>query len=111
MSGADSVLVKPISPDALLREVQHLLNQNPELDRPSVGTASRPRQAKARGTNAPTPAVAPPSLRCPECDRPLNYERNMGGVRNLAEQWDTFACVSCGLYEYRHRTRRLRKLA
>jgi CheY-like chemotaxis protein len=111
-SGADSVLVKPISPDALLREVQRLLNQNPELDRPSGDTASPRRQAKARRTNTLTTEAAPPVLMCPRCDRPLNYEHSdMGGVRNLAEQWDTFACPSCGLFEYRHRTRQLRKLA
>lgn len=80
--------MKPISPDALLREVQRLLNQHPELDRQSRDTASHRETSEGSGYEHATRAAAPPCLMCPGCDRPLNYEHsNIGGVRNLAEQW------------------------
>ena len=57
------------------------------------------------------PATPAPSLICPECDGALRYLRSyIGGVnpRN-AERWDYYAC-QCGEFQYRHRTRRIRKV-
>jgi len=60
-----------------------------------------------------TPPVAPPALVCPACDLPLQYARShIGGVseRHL-EQWDYYECAAgCGTFQYRERTRRLRKV-
>jgi len=57
------------------------------------------------------PPLAPPSLRCPSCDSFLVYDRShVGGVsaRNQ-EQWDYFVCATCGSFEFRQRTRKLRR--
>jgi CheY-like chemotaxis protein len=60
-----------------------------------------------------TPPTPPPSLVCPHCDRVLVYERShIGGVspRHL-EQWDYFQCIrGCGMFQYRVRTRKLRRV-
>jgi len=60
-----------------------------------------------------TPPLTPPSLVCPGCDQPLVYQRShVGGVsaRN-SEQWDYFECPhGCGAFQYRERTRKLRKV-
>ena len=57
------------------------------------------------------PPMAPPDVLCPSCDRPLRYEfSHIGGVTARdSEQWDSYACSgSCGRFEHRQRTRRLR---
>jgi CheY-like chemotaxis protein len=117
-AGADVVLLKPVTPEALLREIDRLLEQPAaprELpDRKSTRPASEPRARKkayARVTTT-TPPTEPPNLWCPSCDRPLQYQRSfVGGVsQRHPEQWDEYACASsCGLFEYRHRTRTLRR--
>ena len=51
-AGVDSVLVKPVTPEALLREVQRLLRHPPKPDEPRRDTASHRKQAKPqRATN------------------------------------------------------------
>jgi hypothetical protein len=75
------------------------------------GGSGRMALAKAHQRFATTsPPASPPSLMCPRCDRPLVYARShVGGVSaNHPEQWDDFDCPSCGAFEYRHRTRKLR---
>jgi len=60
------------------------------------------------------PSTPPPALVCPACDRTLVYQRShIGGVNErLIEQWDYFVCpAGCGTFEYRARTRRLRKVS
>jgi hypothetical protein len=60
-----------------------------------------------------SPAIAPPSLICPQCDQPLAYQRShVGGVSEKhPEQWDYFQCqAGCGTFQYRERTRKLRKV-
>jgi len=111
-AGADAVLIKPVSPEALLREVQRLLNQTPpEVDRPTRDTASHRRSAAAHAVATTTPPAVPPTLICPLCDRHLTYEFSyVGGVRNTPEQWDMLACATCGRFEFRHRTRHLRAI-
>lgn len=59
------------------------------------------------------PPIPPPSLICPQCDQALSYLRShVGGVSERhPEQWDYFECgAGCGTFQYRQRTRRLRKV-
>jgi hypothetical protein len=77
-----------------------------------VGRRTMLSKAHARHDTT-TPAVLPPALVCPACDVPLRYLRShIGGVnaRN-PEQWDYFECTrGCGTFQYRERTRKLRKM-
>jgi CheY-like chemotaxis protein len=60
-----------------------------------------------------TPPIPPPLLKCPECDQPLRYVRShIGGVTaQNSEQWDYFECRgTCGSFQYRERTRKLRRV-
>ena len=60
-----------------------------------------------------TPPSTPPALVCPSCDTPLTYQdSHIGGVSEQhREQWDYFECPAhCGRFQYRQRTRKLRKL-
>jgi CheY-like chemotaxis protein len=132
-SGASSVLVKPCLPETLIAEANKLLEHSREsrdrsagarhktsdrlahsgqpIEKPRVATRNMSRTHQ-RGKTVLPPA-APPNLRCPGCDRMLIYQSsNVGGVsaRN-AEQWDYFTCTnSCGTFQYRHRTRKLRRV-
>jgi hypothetical protein len=58
-----------------------------------------------------TPPLSPPPLLCPTCDGPLTYDRShIGGVSaRHTEQWDYYSCPSCGAFQYRHRTRKLKR--
>ena len=129
-SGASSVLVKPCLPETLIDEAGKLLDLSRELsERPAAGrrktadagAAEPPVQKPRAGSRRMSrthqrgktvlPPVPPPDLRCPACNRALRYQSsNVGGVsaRN-SEQWDYFTCIGgCGIYQYRHRTRKLR---
>jgi hypothetical protein len=71
-------------------------------------------KASLRRGDTTTPPVVPPTLVCPACDRPLTYQRShVGGVNErLKEQWDYFVCpAGCGAFQYRNRTRKLRKVS
>jgi CheY-like chemotaxis protein len=125
--GADAVLVKPVQPDQLLTEIARLI----EPHEPSDSAASRPAARREGGAALPSvtrspikarrreqfvtrqPASTPPELRCPSCDRLLQYDRShIGGVGTYtAEQWDYFVCAQCGTFQYRHRTRKLRRVS
>lgn len=117
-AGADVVLLKPVTPESLLREVDRLLEEpppateSPELKTKGLGSPRRSLKMAQRATTM-TPSMPPPDLWCPLCDRPLLYERSfVGGVsRRQPEQWDDYRCsAKCGLFEYRHRTRKLRSV-
>jgi predicted RNA-binding Zn-ribbon protein involved in translation (DUF1610 family) len=58
------------------------------------------------------PPLKPPALTCPSCDRHLTYEESyVGGVsQRHAEQWDYYDCPVCGRFQYRQRTRKLRRV-
>ena len=59
-----------------------------------------------------SPPIAPPLLNCPECHQPLRYmHSHIGGVTaQNSEQWDYFECsAACGTFQYRERTRKLRR--
>ena len=95
-AGADAVLVKPVSPDALLIEVQRLLTSSHDLHSKSATHRAHP------------------ELLCPSCAGWLIHERShLGGVNGRhPEQWDYYVCsASCGTFQYRQRTRKLRHVA
>lgn len=133
--GADVVLVKPCLPETLLAELRQVLAHPEELQRRAAGLREPSGQQIAQAEKAPewsraaarrlalsrahrrgdtsTPPASVPSLVCPECDKPLNYQRShVGGVSERhPEQWDYFECpAACGVFQYRHRTRKLRKV-
>jgi hypothetical protein len=61
-----------------------------------------------------SPAVPPPALLCPACDRPLTYQHsNVAGVsEGHRAQWDYFECpAGCGTFQVRQRTRSIRKVS
>jgi len=133
-AGADTVLVKPCLPEQLAAEVARVLQTARGLQ--ARGAAVYERAAaqisrartlvgQARETkrlvlsrahqrhDTTTPPVTPPILVCPQCDQPLTYKRShVGGVSaRHAEQWDYFECpTGCGSFQYRQRTRKLRKV-
>ena len=123
-AGADAVIVKPITPKALVEAAQRLLQQGGHLcgaptdDRDALegrapGPAPRTTLTRMHQRFAPTtPPHAPPALFCPTCDAPLRYEQSqVGGVSSRhPEQWDYYVCATCGMFQFRHRTRRLRRV-
>src|SRR5262245_10568053 len=134
-SGADRVVGTPYSPGMLLqavtlgrdrawagRDSAHTMPSgsaasNLEL----VGSGEPPAAPRCRFMvdahrrfETRTPPIVPPPLVCPTCDRPLQYVRShVGGVSaRLSEQWDYYRCHgACGTFQYRQRTRRLRRVA
>jgi CheY-like chemotaxis protein len=134
-AGADTVLVKPCLPEALLEEIQHLLQRSASLRERSGVVRDKTRDQLARSDRlieqsravvrrqmlssahlrqeTTTPAIIPPALVCPSCDQSLRYLRShVGGVSaRHPEQWDYFECVGgCGQFQYRERTRKLRRV-
>jgi CheY-like chemotaxis protein len=122
--GADAVLLKPAAPESIVAETRRLMAHASEgrgreipmertaVGRPALLLPQRVRLSKSLARVTTTmPPSAPPVLACPSCDGPLVYETSyVGGVseRHL-EQWDHYRCAaSCGAFEYRHRTRKLR---
>jgi len=64
------------------------------------------KNATARLTTYPnTPA---PQCFCPVCGRPLAYRQTVDNGVSPIERWDLYECRTCGPFEYRDRTRRLR---
>jgi hypothetical protein len=116
-SGADTVMTKPCLPDQLFEEIRRLARRGPTL--PALdGIPARMRKASLKDPglrrDTTAPPAAPPALFCPNCDRLLVYERShIGGVGGRAtEQWDYFNCPGgCGTFQYRSRTRKLRRIS
>jgi DNA-binding response OmpR family regulator len=132
--GVDAVLVKPFKPDALVERVTALVAAAPAHGgAPAPGSAAVPAAPSPLAPHAMSisdvvgkplkaqrreqfvtrqPALTPPPLRCPICDRVLQYDRShVGGVgTHTTEQWDYFLCPQCGTFQYRHRTRKLRRV-
>jgi CheY-like chemotaxis protein len=116
-AGDDLVLTKPVTTESLLREIDHLLEQppprrgSPEPSRPSSSRRTLLKNRFPR-VSTTTPPRQPPDLWYPTCHRPLHYQRSsVGGVsQQQSEQWDEYTCArSCGFFEYRHRTRKVRR--
>lgn len=135
-AGADVVLIKPCLPEHLATEMRRVLAQSHEVRerartlRAKAGEQLARAEAAVGQSQAITrkynlklthkrgdttdPPITPPTLRCPECDGLLAYQRShVGGVnaRNQ-EQWDYFDCTrGCGDFQYRVRTRKLRRVS
>ena len=131
---ADEVLIKPCLPEVLLAEITRLLAASASLrDRSErvrekageqIGRSARlieylsvtRRSTLARSHNrhqTAAPPLPPPQLVCPQCDASLTYDHsNIGGVSaRHSEQWDYYGCpAGCGTFQYRQRTRKLRKV-
>jgi CheY-like chemotaxis protein len=132
-AGADFVVAKPTTPDHILSLSRRLLAEVKDLRGHAAATeasAAAPSEisesalahvgehrrtvlvkAHSRFTTT-TPATLPASLICPLCDRPLAYDRShIGGVSDRhPEQWDYYSCPACGVFQYRQRTRKLRRV-
>jgi CheY-like chemotaxis protein len=131
-NGADSVLLQSATPDAIVTEALRLLaaprvphsassaiNAYLATPRRTPGDlAARPSRHRTQTRalerfSSSTPPAQPPELRCPSCDVELTYElSHVGGVNKLhREQWDYFLCsAGCGTFQYRQRTRRVRRV-
>jgi CheY-like chemotaxis protein len=132
-AGADIVVAKPTTPDDILSLSRRLLGEVEELrGREAATEASADAQCEIsehasahsgeRGRGmlvkahsrfaTTTPPTPPRSLICPSCDSPLTYNRShIGGVSyRQPEQWDYYTCVMCGAFQYRQRTRKLRRV-
>lgn len=132
-AGADVVLVKPCLPEALEGEIKRLVMQSADLRERSRAVRERMHEQIVKSDallersrtrrkmlnssldrrDTTSPPLQPPVLQCPDCDQPLRYVRShIGGVSVLnAEQWDYYECASgCGTFQYRERTRKLRRV-
>jgi CheY-like chemotaxis protein len=132
-AGADAVLVKPATADTILYETRWLLANSKDLRarsaRKTAGITTRVDEsadlvARSEGSRrtvlrksyerytTTTPPTSPLSLKCPSCDQPLTFARShIGGVSDRhPERWDYFRCMSCGTFQYRQRTRTLRRV-
>src|SRR5262245_19489014 len=125
-AGASAVLLKPFSIDpfiATIREVLEAQPPRPEGDVPAAPSKELLERAARVGSRMKarlhqryvtvTPPLTPPSVKCPTCDRPMSYVNSqIGGVNaSQREQWDRFDCVAgCGAFQFRHRTRQIRRL-
>jgi CheY-like chemotaxis protein len=119
-AGATEVLVKPCLPEQVATAIHRHLQRSgvthaaADLAR-SNGSIERPRllnrsYVRHDTTERPTPSLV---LFCPTCDRPLKYlKTHMGGVNaKRPERWDYFECESrCGMFQFRQRTRKLRRV-
>jgi len=133
LAGADTVLSKPCRPETLFAEIQRLVQLSAELRERSRTARERMQgqltrsgalidRSRTRRTmlssahtrhDTTTPPLAPPALLCPECHRSLRYVRShIGGVTALnSEQWDYYECgAGCGTFQYRERTRKVRRV-
>jgi len=134
-AGADVVLTKPCLPEQLLAEIRLCLDKSRALKKRAVAARRDADQQIARAAvqlerarrlrsvrpmsrafnrhSTATPGLPPPALLCPSCDRPLVYQdSHIGGVsEHHQEQWDYYECSgTCGRFQYRQRTRKLRRL-
>jgi CheY-like chemotaxis protein len=116
-AGADAVLIKPSTPDVVVSELRRLVERPPAADTVAPPLPSpagrRTILVKAHQRVATTTPPDPPAeLNCPICGHRLRYEQTyIGGVNSRhPERWDYFACVTCGQFQYRYRTRKLRQL-
>lgn len=127
--GASLVMAKPVDPDRLLESLRQLSEAAGEraslasttarcsdlhwADAPApIRQRMRSRTFERRMTT--TPPLAPPDTICPDCDSKLSYENShLGGVTDReSEQWDYYRCPRhCGSYQFRHRTRMLRRIS
>jgi CheY-like chemotaxis protein len=125
-AGADTVLIKPTTAEHVLSEARRLMADAKRIRASAAtvrataltqrDTAARQRTRLSKSCSrftTTTPPNTPPSLVCPSCDHPLTYEHSyVGGVSDHhPEQWDEYICpATCGRFQYRQRTRKLRRV-
>jgi two-component system chemotaxis response regulator CheY len=132
-AGTNMILAKPAPLAAILNDIQWLMTRSSGLRTKSskarVDSAAHFEKSAAflaHSQGYPSnsaksylrfdttaPPAEPPLLRCPSCDRPMQYDHShIGGVSaRHPEQWDYFICpTSCGTFQYRQRTRKLRRV-
>jgi CheY-like chemotaxis protein len=117
-AGADAAFTKPFPTELLITELTPLIRTGRVAELAAVagdgdGDAGQPvSDRRRRRVRSLQPFLTPPTLRCPMCDGRLQYERShAGGIgARGAEQWDYFSCARCGTFQYRHRTRKLRRV-
>ncbi|MCU1383044.1 MAG: two component transcriptional regulator, winged helix family [Acidobacteria bacterium] len=122
-AGADHVLDRPFTPEAVMTAARQLMDRawvghtQPEPSPRSLEETCgrRPNQRgfgvrSVRREQTTTPPRTPPPLMCPICQASLVYQHShTGGVNpRTPEQWDYYQCSTCGPYQYRHRTRKLK---
>jgi predicted RNA-binding Zn-ribbon protein involved in translation (DUF1610 family) len=56
------------------------------------------------------PHTPAPELLCPSCEEELRYHATVYGGVQPPERWDQYACPTCGQFEFRQRTRKLRSV-
>jgi DNA-binding response OmpR family regulator len=125
--GANDALLKPVHADLLVQRASQLMAQPGKAvvsdsdgrtpSRRGSGESfptmkRRTRVGTTRRELTTSPPLVAPTLSCPSCDRALTYVvSHTGGVNDRhPEQWDYFSCSACGAFQYRHRTRKLRRL-
>lgn len=132
----DAILIKPCLPETLASHMRRVLAQSRELRARGAMARQRARALVSLSTQirdrsvriqrrrltlsralerrfTTDPPVPPPTLVCPQCSQSLVYQRShIGGVSERhAEQWDYFECAAgCGTFQYRQRTRKLRRV-
>jgi CheY-like chemotaxis protein len=111
--GANAVLIKPSTPDAVLAAIDRLTSADAVLEFVPSSAARRSLSKAHLRFETSTPADPAPELCCPICTGQLRYEKTfIGGVsRRHPERWDYLTCVRCGQFSYRHRTRNIRRIA
>jgi CheY-like chemotaxis protein len=116
-AGADALLFKPCALESFVEETERRWKRAPAMPvaTPPSARASSKSQSHQRFVTARPPCL-PPLLVCPECDSALIYDvSQIGGVSaTYGEQWDYFLCggrCSRVRYQYRHRTRSLRRVS
>ena len=128
-AGADEVLVKPAPPDAILSAMRNLLTRSGKWRSTSGPTnTTSPSNASTDALEhsdkhrnlakshqrfkTTAPPTLPPTLTCPSCDELLKYDHShVGGVSDVhSEQWDYYICSTCGTFQYRQRTRKIRRV-
>jgi two-component system, chemotaxis family, chemotaxis protein CheY len=132
-AGANMILAKPAPLAAIVNDIRRLMTRSSgfrtQSSQARVNSAANFEKSAAftahsRGFpsnsaksysrfDTTAPPAEPPHLLCPSCDRPMKYDHShIGGVSaRHPEQWDYFICpASCGTFQYRQRTRKLRQL-
>jgi len=116
-AGATTVMVRPTTADVVLAEMERLIcvaatsMASSRLPTPDACGVLKKSYQRYETT---TPAEPPAVVVCPSCQQPLLYVTTfIGGVSaRHFERWDYFACVTgCGHFQYRYRTRKLRRVS
>jgi len=115
-AGATALLIKPSAPDVVMAEMRRLVQESDAAlpsDRLTVNSGRTALVKVHPRYWTTTPAEAALPLVCPICTRLLTYrETFMGGVSRLhPERWDYYECSTCGRFQYRWRTRKLRRIS